>query len=310
MKILITGGAGFIGRCLAKKCVENGDEVLIYDNLSFGRPNNIAEFADKVTFVEGDILDQPLLVKTFLDFRPQLVYHLAALHFIPFCNDNPLTALRINADGTAGVFEAASAAGAVKIVVASTGAIYRSTEFPLEEEVEVASPPDIYGLSKLLAEQICSYYSKAKNIECIMARLFNNYGPYETNPHLIPHIIESLRDNDFKVKLGNVSTKRDYVNTDDTANGLLRLGATPVPGGFDIVNLGTGKEYTALEILQEMERICGRKIELEIDPSRLRPVDKPNQIAGTTKAAEKYGWRAQVSLEDGLRALLKHENLI
>jgi UDP-glucose 4-epimerase len=144
-------------------------------------------------------------------------------------------------------------------------------------------------------------------MSCIAARIFNAYGPYETNPHLIPHIMESLRQGSA-VQLGNVHTKRDYVYVDDVA-GLLWRCAQPRNGPYTVVNVGTGTEYSAADIVRTIGGLLGREIAIGIDASRVRVVDKPHQRADTSRLERLTGMRPVHSLADGLRRLLLHEGI-
>src|SRR5512143_2555593 len=191
--ILITGGAGFIGRPLVQCCVENGCRVAVYDNLSFGRKSNLTPVQDRITFFEGDVRDETALDQAWEAFKPECVIHLAALHFIPYCNAHPKETLEVNVGGTHAVLSACVRWGVRTAVFASTGALYSSATHPLNELRDQPAPVDIYGLSKLLGEQICAFFNMNTGLNCSVARFFNAYGPYESNPHLIPHIMESLR---------------------------------------------------------------------------------------------------------------------
>src|SRR6478609_7035956 len=182
-KIAITGGAGFIGRSLIEHCLSFHNEVMVIDDFSFGKPEHLEHFKDKITFKHLNILSKEALKQTIIEFTPYIVFHLAALHFIPYCNQNPCETLRINVEGTASVIESCLSLPKVKILLASTGAIYRSIPHPLNETLEKPLPTDIYGESKYLMEELLKYYKSFSNISFIVARLFNNYGPFETNPH-------------------------------------------------------------------------------------------------------------------------------
>ena len=305
--VFITGGAGFIGRWLARRCLDEGYQVTLYDNLCAGRVENIAAFSDEVSFYEADVLDTGALEAALEETAPQLVFHLAAHHFIPYCNDHPEETIRVNVEGTQAVLSRAAAFGAEAAVVASTGGLYPSLDTPLGEDVAPA-PPDIYGLSKLLAEQVTAHYARTTGLRCVAARLFNTYGPFETNPHLLPHIMESLQSGP-SVELGNIYTKRDYIYVEDVA-ALLLACAHAAPETFTTVNLGTGVEYSAEEIVETLGSLTGTPIEIDVDESRVRAVDKMHQRADTTRLEALTGQTAAHSLEDGLGKLLRSEDLL
>jgi len=305
--VFITGGAGFIGRWLVARCLEEGLRVAVYDNLSTGKKENIVPFLKHIDFFEADILDYQSLKTSMDKVKPSVIFHLAAYHFIPFCNEHPLETIRVNVEGTYSVLRAATECGVAKAVIASTGAIYPSEESPLSEDKAVA-PSDIYGLSKVLAEEIARFFANTTQLRCIVARLFNTYGPYETNPHLIPHIIQSLHKAP-RVELGNIHTKRDYIYVEDVANLLLQCSRIN-DQRYVVINIGTGREYSAQEIVAEIADLMGIQIEIVISPERIRAVDKLHQIADITKLVQLTGSRPQHSLREGLKKYLIHEGLL
>jgi len=305
-RVLVTGGAGFIGRWVVARCLEQGYQVAVYDNLTAGSVDHLLAFSDQIDFYEADILDTATLQAVMEETRPAIVFHLAALHFIPYCNAHPQETLRVNVEGTYNVLDAAARVGVRTAVVASSGAIYPSVEGLIPETLAPA-PVDVYGLSKLLTEQVAEQFARTTEMACVAARLFNTYGPYETNPHLIPHIIASLQQGPV-VALGNIHTKRDYIYVEDVARLLVALGEC-VTEGYEVVNVGTGQEYSAQEIIETLSELMGQKIEIRIDPERVRPVDKLHQRADTTRLRQLTGMLPEVTLREGLARLLQHEGL-
>lgn len=305
--VFITGGAGFIGRWVARRALHEGCDVAVYDNFSAGTREHLAEFADRITVFEADIMDDSALRAALDAFRPDTVIHLAALHFIPYCNEHPTETLQINTEGTYAVLDAAAEAGAERAVVASSGIVYPSLDTLLEEDGPIA-PPDIYGLSKRMAEEVTEYITRTTDMRAVAARLFNTYGPFETNPHLIPHIMERLHRGRV-IDLGNIYTKRDYVYVEDVAR-LLVTAARAAEPGYQVVNVGTGVEASAEEIVGVLGELIGEAIEIEVDPARVRKVDKMHQRASTTRLEALTGERATHDLRDGLRKLLEYEDLL
>ncbi len=305
-RVLVTGGAGFIGRWMVARCLERGYQVAVYDNLTAGSVDHLLAFSDQIDFYEADILDTARLQAVMEETAPEIVFHLAALHFIPYCNAHPQETLRVNVEGTYNVLDAAARVGVRTVVVASSGAIYPSVEGLIPETLAPA-PVDVYGLSKLLTEQVAEQFARTKAMACVAARLFNTYGPYETNPHLIPHIMASLQQGPV-VELGNIHTKRDYIYVEDVARLLVALGER-VTEGYEVVNVGTGQEYSAQEIIETLSELMGQAIEIRIDPERVRPVDKLHQRADTARLQQLTGMLPEVTLREGLARLLQHEGL-
>jgi UDP-glucose 4-epimerase len=307
-RVLVTGGAGFIGRALVSICLANGCQVGIYDNLAVGSLANLAPFRKDVTFVQGDICDETMLHRTFETLRPQRVFHLAALHFIPYCNAHPQEVLDVNVAGTFAVTSACTRHSVRTLVFASSGALYASETHPLNEARDLPAPVDVYGLSKLLGEQICSYAAATAGLQCRVARLFNTYGPHETNAHVVPDILEQLHRGDV-LELGNIEPKRDYVFVQDTAAALYALSQIEITG-TDTFNVGTGQEYSVRELIEAIAQITGRHLVVQPSSARMRRVDKMHQIADIRKLREHTGFATQFSLLQGLTQLLASEGLV
>jgi UDP-glucose 4-epimerase len=304
--VLITGGAGFIGRALVARCLEAGHTVSVIDNLCAGTRENLRPFLGSIGFHEIDVLDADAVQVVMEQARPRIVFHLAAHHYIPFCDAHPRETLRVNVEGTWVVLAAAVQAGAEVAVVASTGAFYPSREELLTEDLE-AAPVDVYGLSKHMAEQVTRFVGTTTQLSCLAVRLFNTYGPHETNPHLIPHIIDSIRRGST-VALGNIHTRRDYVYVDDVADLLYRC-ARRAPEDYTVVNVGTGTEYSAEEIVAHIGDITGRALRIDVDDARIRQVDKLHQRADVRRLLDLTGARPEYGIVEGLQRLLEHEGL-
>lgn len=303
---LITGGAGFIGRATALRCLAQDWRVTVYDNFCAGKRENLAEFRRRIELIEGDVTDAAALSGAIQRAEPDIVFHLAAHHFIPFCNAHPQETIRVNGEGTFAVLSAACEHGVRDAVVASSGVLYPGREGALSE-TESPVIGDVYSLSKQITEEVCRYFATTCGMNCVAARLFNTYGPYETNPHVIPHIMESLHSGPC-VRLGNTAPRRDYIYVEDVANLLVHL--AEAASGYLAVNVGTGVEYSVTDIVAELSRLLSHDIEVITDPSRVRTVDKMHQIADTTLLQQVTGQRAQHSLTDGLAKLLRAEGLL
>src|SRR4030042_5945163 len=186
MKTLITGGAGFIGSAIVPALKKEGFDIYVLDNLSFGN----REFIDikDTQFFRADIRDTQKVEEIFARLKPEIVVHLAAIHFIPYCNQHPFEAADINIRGTINVLNACKSLPTInKLFFASTAAVYTINDEALNEN-HVLIPNDIYGLSKLTGEILCKKFNLETNIDTIVCRFFNAFGPNETNPHLIPEI--------------------------------------------------------------------------------------------------------------------------
>lgn len=305
--VLITGGAGFIGRWLAKRCLEAGHTVCIVDNLAVGALANLMDLEGRFEFVQADLSDTERIAQCLKRHHVQVVYHLAALHYIPYCEANPRETFEVNVLGTLSVLEAMRAAGVSRMVFASTGALYPPLDTPLKEETPLVAQ-DIYGLTKLHGETTLAYYQNRYGFQPTIVRLFNTYGPYETNPHLLPHIINTLKQGTRELTLGNLHPKRDYIYVEDVAEGFYRLGCLANAQG--VFNLGTGIEYSVQEVVDLLGELLGEPLRVVQDPARMRPVDKPHQRADVSKLEATLGWKPNISLREGLTRWLRHEGLL
>jgi UDP-glucose 4-epimerase len=301
---LVTGGLGFIGNELVRQLKPN-TEVAILDNR-----NRVAPRIDDLAAVpvhEVDLTDHTRVRSLIGDLKPEVVHHLAAIHFIPECNGDPERTLRINVEATQGLLRACAAAGVKHVLVASSGAVYADGPGALAETAEVA-PVDIYGWSKLFTEQLCQWHAAQSGLKITAMRFFNNYGPRETNAHIIPEIIGQLRRGDV-LQLGNIKPRRDYIHTTDTAQAMRRLAARP-PETMRTVNVASGQHASVEELIAIMGELLGRRITVETDPARFRKADKLVQVADTRALETVLGWKPEVDFRTGLRSLLQFEGLL
>lgn len=299
MKTIITGGAGFIGSAVTERLQQEGHEILIIDNLSFGN-RDFVQISD-LNFKLVDILQREAVDEIFNEFKPDNVIHLAAVHFIPWCNERPYEASHINIQGTINVLDACRKYAVKKVFFASTAAVYPIYDHAVKETDETG-PLDIYGLSKLTGEHLCNEFHLMSGIPTIICRFFNAFGPNETNPHLIPEIQKQINEGKRKIKLGNLTPKRDFIHTHDMASAVSTL-LNKVEAGIDVYNLGRGIEYSVTEIVEAFERQLGEKIEIEVDPARVRKVERMHLLADVSKL-KSLGWTPTRGIDEGIATLI------
>ncbi|MFN9084621.1 MAG: NAD-dependent epimerase/dehydratase family protein [Acidobacteriota bacterium] len=293
MKIFITGGAGFVGTHLTSHLATKGHELLVYDNLSAGNP---APF-----LVLGDLLEVRALNAAVSSFQPDAIIHLAALHFIPDCERDPSRTLRVNVEGTQNVLAAAAFCETKpNFVFASSAAVYESSS-RYHHEDDHPAPSEIYGMTKHFGEQLV----KASGLPYSIARLFNVYGPGETNPHLIPALLPQLRAGAHQIHHGNPTTYRSSVYVTDVVEALSRMALHPVPAR--LCNVPGPGESTASDIVHALARLLDRDISVTVDPFRLRNADRRHLRGDLSAVRRLLGWGPSISLEDGLRRLLAAE---
>ena len=294
--VVVTGGAGFIGRTLVAKLAAEGQRVVVLDNLLQFRDREPPELSAEL--VVGDVRDRGLVLSLLERSRPETVYHLAAIHFIPACEADPAECISVNVAGTAALLEACSMLTPIPAcVLASSGAVYAPSLYAHREE-ETPAPIDVYGLSKLWMEQLAALFARRHGMPVAVARLFNTYGPGETNPHFIPTLLDQVMAGGA-IRVGNIDSRRDYVHVSDVARALAAM-----PGRSQTLNIGGGRAISGHEVIEAVERAVGRRLDVQVDASQVRKVDQPVLLSDSTKARELLGWRPEVVFEEGIAELV------
>lgn len=300
-KILVTGGAGFIGSAVIRELQKYALEIAVIDDLSFGNRDFVD--LDDAHFHVVNILDKAAVERIFKEFKPDWVIHLAAVHFIPWCNQHPYEAADINIRGTVHVLDAAKACGSVNgLLFASTAAVYPIADHAVPE-THPTGPLDIYGLTKFTGERLCREFQLASEIPTVVCRFFNAFGPRETNPHLIPEIADQINAGARTLRLGNQSPKRDFIHTSDMARAVTAL-LESFESGYDVFNLGRGIEYSVLEIAEAFGKVLGEEIKVEVDPAKVRKTDRLHLLADISKLKAFTGWEPKVSIAEGIATLV------
>lgn len=303
-KVLVTGGAGFIGSHVVQQLLAADATVDTIDNLFVGRRSLVPEEA---TLHELDIRSDELsTVVSAVD--PDIVVHLAALHYIPYCNEHPEEAFEVNVLGTRQVLDAAATLdGLDRFVYASTAAVYPPRDEP-HAESDAMGPMDIYGWTKLVGEHLVKLFHEETAIPAVSARLFNVYGPNETNDHLIPAILDQLRDGAREIELGNLTPARDLIYVDDVSRAIVEMAAA-FDGGYRVYNIGTGTERTVRTVAERVGEALGEDLDVAQARERVRESDRPHLHASTDRIERELDWQPQVEFVDGLRHLLIAEGI-
>jgi UDP-glucose 4-epimerase len=188
-------------------------------------------------------------------------------------------------------------------VLASSAAIYAPSIRP-HRESDPVGPIDIYGLSKVWAEEAARFYAERRNLRITVARLFNVYGPGETNPHLVPALVSQALANNV-VQLGDLSTERDFVHVEDVVRALVSMPGVAVRDRITLMNIGTGRATSGQAVVNAVRSCLDHDIEIALDQSRVRNVDRPSLISDPTSAEQILNWRASIPFEEGIRELIK-----
>ncbi|WP_123538109.1 NAD-dependent epimerase/dehydratase family protein [Halosimplex salinum] len=301
LKIAVTGGAGFIGSHLTAALSERGHEVLIVDNFSAGRSD---ARPDGVSLIRQDIRD-PAITDIVADFDPDVVYHLAARHYIPDCNENPEDAFDVNVIGTRRVLEGATRADVETVVFASSAAVYGPDTKP-HVESEQPRPTDIYGRTKLVGEDLVEKFATDAAFDPVVFRLFNVYGPSETNPHVIPAILDQIEEETDSISLGNLRPERDFVHVADVVDALL----LPLNGSEMSArryNVGTGSANSVAELVETIRELVTTEFVVDQDDERIRDSDRPYLCADIEQIESELDWTPSYDLRAGLQQLIETE---
>ncbi len=306
---LVTGAAGFLGSYVVEELRRRGRRVVALDGLQWGRLDFLAPSLEQpgCTFVAADLRDVSATARIVARFRPSSVIHLAALHYIPAAVADPALAVGINVLGTQSLLAACAAAGVERFWFASTGDVYAPSERPHRED-EAPAPFNIYGLTKWQGEQLVALASRNQpGRRFAVGRLFNLYGPRETNPHFLPELIRQIRERpDEPLRLGNLWPKRDLVPTDEAARAVVAM-VEAIPEGLTVANVATGVARSMQEVIALIGELLGRPLPVETDPAKVRPVERAHLQADVSRLRDLIGWTPHADLRRGLAALLRAE---
>lgn len=307
--VLVTGGAGFVGVPLVGLLVERGYQVVVIDNFAVASPSRLEHLlaGGRVRVARVDLRDAESVARVVEESCPWAVVHLAALHYIPYCAQHPAQTLAVNVLGLQHLLDAVGRYGVPRFVFASTGDVYRPGERPHGED-DPTTATSVYGASKLCGEWLVRLWRDAGvSTTPLVARLFNVYGPGETNPHVMPHLCESLRRGD-EIPLGNVEARRDYTFVADVAEALVALLASDLT---DVtVNVGTGSSWSVADVVERIRVLTGRDLRIRVDPARLRATDRPNLQADPALLQKLLPGSVSTPLDAGLRRLLAAEGIL
>jgi UDP-glucose 4-epimerase len=304
VKAVVTGGAGFIGSNLVDALLERGDEVVIVDDLSTGKRENIEQaLAAGARLVEADIRDGQALIELFAEVQPEAVFHLAAqIDVRKSVADTALDAM-INVIGTINVLEAAKRAGTRRVVNSSTGgAIYGEGKIIPAPEDHPAEPEAPYGQSKFAAEGYLELYRRLHGLSTVSLRYGNVYGPRQDplgEAGVIAIFCGKLIAGEKPTVFGDGLQTRDYVYVGDVVAANLAAAESDGSGAF---NIGTGRESSVIDVVEALAQISGSEFQAELAPERLGEV---RHIAiDYTRAREELGWEPKVDLREGLERTL------
>lgn len=299
-KILVTGGAGFIGSEVVRQLHEIGARVKVLDNFTSGKPQYLNGL--NIEIMCGDICDKETVTNALKD--QEMVAHLAALPFIPDCYVNPGAFFQVNTIGTMNLmWGAIQSESAEKFVHVSSSEVYGSAKYIPMDENHPTLPQSTYAASKLAADRAVFTLHKEHDFPAVIIRPFNSYGPCITQPYIVPEIITQLFHGNH-VRLGNVESSRDFTYVSDTAGGII-LALTKEKAIGETINLCSGSDIKIRDLASLIARLMGKNIRLEQDESRFRPYDVERLLGDCTKAKRVLGWGPKIPLEEGIRRTIE-----
>ncbi len=302
MKILVTGGAGFIGAALASHLVRLGHRVRALDDLSSGDPSALDS---AVSFTRGDVRDIPKLWTLLRDV--EVVFHLAARVSVSESILYPVEYNEVNVGGTVALMTAARDAGVRRVVLASSGTVYGEQEEQPVKETATVRPPNPYAVTKIASEYYLSGLGALYDIEVVMLRIFNAYGPGQavppSHPPVIPHFVSQALTGSTPIIFGSGKQTRDFIYISDVVTALTTAGLSDDVNGL-IINIGSGEEVSINELLKKIEDLLDQRVLSLHNPTQSGGVSR--LVAETSLARKVLGFEPKVSMDEGLRLMLSH----
>jgi UDP-glucose 4-epimerase len=304
VRVLVTGGAGFIGSHLVGALLERGDQVVVLDNFSSGRRSNLDGLAAEIELVEGDLRSYERVHAAMRGV--ELVLHQGALPSVPRSVQDPLTTNEVNVGGTLNVLLAARDEGARRVVFASSSSVYGDANGIVREETQRPQPLSPYGVAKLAAESYCRAFWQVYSLETVSLRYFNVFGPQQ-DPHsqyaaVVPRFISRLLNGEPPVIYGDGSQSRDFTFVGNVVAGNLLAAAAPGVAG-EVLNVATGGSQTVNELSAAIQRALGVEIEPVYEPARVGEIAR--SAADISRASQLLGYQPEVSVEEGLAATIE-----
>ena len=300
MRYVVTGGAGFIGSNTVDELVQRGHSVVVLDDLSSGKEENLAEVRNKITFIKGSITDIEVVRKAM--HEAEFVLHLAARTSVPRSVKDPLDTNRINVEGTLNVLVAAKELKVKRVVFAASSSAYGETLTLPKLESMQPQPISPYGVTKYVGELYGAAFLKCYGLETVSLRYFNIFGPRQdpSSPYsgVLAKFCTAFLEDKQPVVFGDGEQTRDFTFVDNAVHAnLLACEAPNVAGG--VFNVGCGGRISLNQVLEGLRKVTGKPLETKYDPPR--EGDIRDSQADISQARKFLGYEPQVGFEEGLR---------
>lgn len=300
MRYLVTGGAGFIGSNTVDELVRRGHGVVLLDDLSTGKEDNLAEIRTKITFMKGSITDLETVQKAMQ--QADYVIHLAAKTSVPKSVKDPIETNRINVEGTVNVLVAARDNKVKRVVLAASSSAYGET--PTLPKLETMQPVPLspYGVSKYVGELYAYAFGRCYGLETVCLRYFNIFGPRQDpdSPYsgVLSRFSTAFLEGEPPVVYGDGEQTRDFTYVDNAVQANLQACEAPGVSG-KVFNVGTGARISLNQVLELLRSISGKKLEAKYEPPR--DGDIRDSQADISKAREALEYEPTVGFEEGLQ---------
>lgn len=307
LKVLVSGGAGFIGSHLADKLLERRNIVVCYDNFSpyySGKETYVRNNLNNPSYhlVKADVMDFEALSQAMKDV--DVVFHLAAQPGVRYSVEHPLEVSQINVGGTINILEAARQRRVRKIVYASSSSVYGNPEcMPISEEHPL-HPISPYGASKLAGEKYCKVYQRLYGMDTVILRYFTVYGPRQRPDMAIFRFVKQISEGKRPVVYGDGKQTRDFTYVDDVVAGTIAAAQTEGYAG-EAFNLGGGHRISVNDLLQRLIKLCGKEDVVKPIYERAKSGDVKDTHADISKAKKILDYKPEKDLEDGLRSFIE-----
>lgn len=330
-KILITGGAGFIGSQLGYYLHKKGHDIILLDNMSYGNIDNL-EINGK-TF--GKFIQDDIRSKNVFDYTKGVdyIYHFAGIAPLPDCQENPKQAIDVNVSGTANILEAARLNGVKRVIFSSTSAVYENHEsFPAKESDDVF-PDLVYATSKKQSELLCKSFLNVYNLPIVILRFFNVYGPHQDfrrkHPPLTGYLMKTFLKNEIPTLFSDGEQRRDYVYIDDLIK-ICEIVMTHDKAVGEKFNVSSGNSYSVNEIYKSVAKCFKVKCkpnysnpsnfwdayphlfkgQYKLDKDRLKKEVLKYCLGDTEKSQKVLNWEAKTTLDHGIKQCVEHAKTI
>lgn len=299
MRYLVTGGAGFIGSNTVDELVRRGHSVVVLDDLSSGREDNLAEIRNKITFIKGSITDIEVVRKVM--HEAEYVLHLGARTSVPRSVKDPLDTNKINIEGTLNVLVAAKELKVKRVVFAASSSAYGETPTLPKTEAMQPQPISPYGVTKYVGELYCQTFGRCYGLENVALRYFNIFGPRQDPSSQYSGVLSkfctAFLEDVPPLVFGDGEQTRDFTYVDNAVQANLAACEAPNASG-KVFNVGVGGRVSLNEVLRELAKITGKTLAAKYEPPR--DGDIRDSQADISEARETLGYDPQVSFEEGL----------